>query len=390
MFAIVLIFLISIVHFYNNRPKIEAKPTSSTITLPGQFTANFPIQGESAIGTDNFGVIASSPDQSPVPIASVTKVMTAYLILKAHPLQAGEEGPTLTITAQDVAEYLNDEAQDYSVLKVGEGEKLTEKQLLEGLMLPSADNIASFLARWDAGSESAFVEKMNETAQSLDMTQTHYEDASGVSSATISNAIDQIKISQVAMKDPVFREIVAMQQVNFPVAGIVRNVNNLLGTHGIVGIKTGSTMEACGCFISATPIDIGEEAHYIIGVVLGQRANHPLHSALNESAIMLDEVRSEFKLYPLTPQTTGFGEVINAWHSNSSLYSSEPIQILGYPGMTASLSIKLLETKLPIPSGENMASLRIQAGQSVQEFPLQNSEQINPPSILWRFFRNWI
>lgn len=390
LLVIVLICLISIVHFYNNRPKIEAKPISSTITLPGQFTVNFPTQGESAIGTDNFGVIASSPDQSPVPIASVTKVMTAYLILKAHPLQAGEEGPTLTMTAQDVAEYLNDEAQDYSVLKVGEGEKLTEKQLLEGLMLPSADNIASFLARWDAGSESAFVEKMNETAQSLDMTQTHYADASGVSSETISNAVDQIKISQVAMKDPVFREIVAMQQANFPVAGIVRNVNNLLGTHGIVGIKTGSTMAAGGCFISATPISIGEEAQYIIGVVLGQRVDHPLHSALNESARMLDEVRSEFKLYPLTPQTTGFGQVINAWHSNSSLYSSEPIQILGYPGMTASLSIELLETKLPIPSGENMATLRIQAGQSVQEFPLQNTEQINPPSILWRFFRNWI
>jgi D-alanyl-D-alanine carboxypeptidase (penicillin-binding protein 5/6) len=387
LFIIALIFVVGIIHFYNNQPQIEAKPTSLAITLPGKFSVTFPTQGQSAVGTDNFGVVASSPDQNSVPIASVTKIMTAYLILKAHPLQAGEDGPTLTMTAQDVTEYLNDEAQDYSVLKVGEGEKLTEKQLLEALMLPSADNIASFLARWDAGSESAFVEKMNKVAQSLGMTQTHYADASGVNSATVSSAADQIKIAQAAMKDPIFREIVAMPQATFTVAGIVYNVNNLLGKHGVVGIKTGNTMAAGGCFVSATPINVGAETHYIIGVVLGQET---LQNALNANAKMLDEVRSEFKLYPLTTPPNGFGQVINAWNSNSSLYSTEPVQIFGYPGMAASVSISLSETQLPIPRDKNIATLKIKSGQSVQEFPLRNSEQINPPDIVWRFFRNWI
>lgn len=390
LLIVALICVVSIVHFYNNHPTIEAKPTSPTVTLPGQFSITFPTQGESAIGTDNFGVIASSPDQSPVPIASVTKIMTAYLVLKAHPLQPGEDGPTLTMTAQDVSDYVNDLAQGDSVLKVEEGEKLTEKQLLEGLMLPSGDNIASTLSRWVSGSETAFVTKMNETAQSLGMTQTNYADTSGVSPATVSNAVDQIKIAQVAMSDPVFREIVAMPQATLPVAGTVYNVNSLLGKHGIAGIKTGSSSSAGGCFVSATPIGIGTEAHYIIGVVLGQKTDQPLHSALTENAKMLDEVRSGFKLYPLASPPNGFGQVTNAWHSNSALNSTEPIQILGYPGMTASLSINLLNTQLPIPRGENMANLKIQSGQSVQEFPLQNSEQINPPGVLWRFFRNWI
>lgn len=390
LLVIALICFVSIIHFYNNQPKIEAKLTFSTTTLPGQFSVTFPPQGETAIGTDNFGVIASSPDQRSVPIASVTKIMTAYLILKAHPLYPGEDGPVLTMTAEDVSDYLHDLAQDDSVLQVAEGEKLTEKQLLEALMLPSADNIASTLARWDSGTETAFVEKMNEIAQSLGMTQTHYSDASGANPETVSNAVDQIKIARVAMEDPIFREIVALPQTTFPVAGTVYNVNNMLGKHGIVGIKTGSTLAAGGCFVSATPIGVGSEKHYIIGVVLGQKTDQSLQSALNANAKMLDEVRSEFKLYPLTAPPAGFGQVINAWHSNSSLFSTEPIQILGYPGMTASLSINLLKTQLPIPRGETMAALKIQTGQSVQEFPLQNSEQINPPDILWRFFRNWI
>jgi serine-type D-Ala-D-Ala carboxypeptidase (penicillin-binding protein 5/6) len=385
----VLVCVIGIVHFQTNHPQVEARPTYSSITLPGQFRVVFPPQGESAVGTDKFGLIASSPDQSPVPIASVAKIMTAYLVLKAHPLPPGEEGPTLTMSAQDVSDYVNDLAKDYSVLKVIPGEKLTERQLLEGLMLPSGDNIATTLGRWVAGSNAAFVAKMNEAAQSLGMTQTHYADASGVSQATVSNAADQIRIAQAAMEDQAFREIVALPQVTFPVAGTVYNVNSMLGKHGIAGIKTGSTLAAGGCFVSAAPIGVGTNAHYIITAVLGQKTGQSLQSAFDASVDILEQVRPEFKFYTLAPPPTGFGQAVTGWQKDSALNSPKPVQIFGYPGMTAALSVKVLKTQLPIPSGENMAVLRVASGKSVQEFPLQSSEQIDPPGVLWRFFRNW-
>jgi D-alanyl-D-alanine carboxypeptidase (penicillin-binding protein 5/6) len=390
VFVIALICIISIVHFHNNHPNLVAKPNAPTVTLPGQFSVTFPAQGESAIGTDNFGMIASSSDQSPVPIASVTKIMTAYIVLKAHPLQPGDDGPTLTMTAQDVADYTKDLAQGDSVLKVAVGEKLTEKQLLEGLMLPSGDNIATTLARWVSGTEPAFIAKMNETAKALGMTQTHYADTSGVSPATVSNAVDQIKIAQAAMKDPIFREIVALPQATFPSAGTVYNVNSMLGSHGIAGIKTGSSLEAGGCFVSATPITFGSKTYYIIGVVLGQKTYQSLQSALDANAKMLDQVRPEFKLYPLQPSPNGFGQIIAPWSNNSDLQSTKPIQIFGYPGMTASLAINLHKTQPPVSPGESVATLQVQSGSSIEEFPLQNSKQINPPSALWRFFRNWL
>lgn len=226
--------------------------------------------------------------------------MTAYLVLKAHPLKPGEDGPILTMNAEDVSDYQNDLSNGYSILKVTQGEQLTEKQLLEGLMLPSGDNIASTLGRWVSGSEDAFVAKMNDTAQSLDMTKTHYADASGVSQATVSNAVDQIKIAQAAMENPVFREIVAMPKATLPVAGTVFNVDTMLGKHGIVGIKTGSTTIAGGCFVSATPVVVGDETHYIIGAALGQKS---LQSALDANAKILDQVRSEFKLYDSPAQS---------------------------------------------------------------------------------------
>jgi D-alanyl-D-alanine carboxypeptidase (penicillin-binding protein 5/6) len=382
------ICVVGIVQFNRPYPPVEVKPTTPTSALPGHFSVTFPEQGESALGTDTIGVVASSPKQTAVPIASVTKIMTAYLVLKAHPLQPGEDGPTLTMNAQDVSDYANDSSNGYSVLKIAQGEKLTERQLLEGLMLPSGDNIASTLGRWIAGSDAAFVAKMNETAQSLGMTKTHYADASGVSPTTVSNAVDQIKIAQVAMENPVFRAIVAMPQATLPVAGTVFNVDGMLGKHGIVGIKTGSTQEAGGCFVSATPVVVGEETHYIIGAVLGQKTVKSLDSALNANANILDQVRSEFKLYTIEQPAVGFGRIIDAWHNESVLTATKPVQIFGYPGMNLSSSINLLNTQLPLSAGNNIATLKIQSGQAVLNVPLQSSQPINPPGFLWRLIRN--
>ncbi|WP_418790854.1 D-alanyl-D-alanine carboxypeptidase family protein [Phosphitispora sp. TUW77] len=380
--------IIGIVRFNSPIPDIDATTSAQNIVLPGQFSVAFPDQAQSAIGTDTFGVIASSPDQNPVPIASVAKIMTAYLVLKAHPLQPGEDGPTLTMTDQDVAGYQSAIEKNYSRLPVTAGEELTERQLLEGLLLPSGNNIADTLGRWVAGSDEAFIAKMNDTAKSLGMTNTHYADASGANEATVSNAVDQIKIAQAAMQDPVFREIVAMPDATLPLAGKVYNVNWMLGKHGIVGIKTGSTTKAGGCFVSAAPVVNGSEKHYIIAAVLGsKKANRNLQSALEANARILDEVRPQFKSYTLTPPENGFGQITTPWHSQSDLQVSQPIQVFGYPGMKVSYFINPLAIKLPAAPGTDVATLTVQTGKTSQTVSMQNTEKINPPGFFWKIFR---
>jgi D-alanyl-D-alanine carboxypeptidase (penicillin-binding protein 5/6) len=314
--------------------------------------------------------------------------MTAYIVLKAHPLKSGEEGPSLTMTDKDVAGYEFAKQNNYSLLPVTLGEKLTEKQLLEALMLPSANNIADTLGRWIAGTDEAFVAKMNETAKSLGMTNTNYADASGANVATVSNAVDQIKVAQAAMQDPVFREIVAMTQTTLPVAGKVFNVNNMLGKHGIVGIKTGSGVDAGGCFVSAAPIVDGSEKHYIIAAVLGSRkANQNLQSALDANAEILDQARPQLASYELPPPANGFGKITAPWHAQSGLAVNGPIKVFGYPGMKVTYSITPIPVKLPAVPGTDIATLTIQAGSASQTITMQNTEQINPPGFLWKLIR---
>jgi len=194
--------------------------------LPGTV---WPAYGQAAVRIGD-APIQAGPNQHPAPIASVAKVMTAYLVLRAHPLEAGKEGPSLTLTEADVADTERRRGQLESVVSVAAGEQLTERQALEALLLPSANNIAAVLARWVAGSEAQFVARMNATARTLGMRNTRYTDPSGYDDATVSTAADQVLLVERAMRLPVFASIVATPIATLPVAGVVHNTDTLLGS----------------------------------------------------------------------------------------------------------------------------------------------------------------
>jgi len=216
--------------------------------------------------------------------------MTAYLVLRDQPLRLGEEGPTITLTDADVADTDDRSGKHESIVPIAAGERLTERQALQALLLPSANNIAVVLARWDAGSVDRFVARMNATARSLGMTRTRYTDPSGYDDATVSTAADQVRIVDRAMTLPVFASIVATPSVTLPVAGVVRNTNTLLGRDGFVGVKTGSDDAAGGCFAFRAIRWIDGRRTTITGVVLGQPGPDRITAGLDAAAAMVDRI----------------------------------------------------------------------------------------------------
>ena len=141
----------------------------------------WPAQGQAAIVFGD-GRAAVSPDEEPAPIASLAKVMTAYLTLERHPLGAGESGFTMTVSAAQAQAVAAEADEGQSVVAVRAGERLTERQLLEALLIPSGNNIARMLAVGVAGSEADFVEEMNDEADALGMDETTYTDPERVRS----------------------------------------------------------------------------------------------------------------------------------------------------------------------------------------------------------------
>jgi len=250
----------------------------------------WPDAGQAAFTETGQSQIHAGPDQHPAPIASVAKVMTAYVVLRDHPLPAGEDGPTLTLTDDDVADTDLRRGRGESVVSIAAGEELTERQALLALLLPSANNIAAVLARWDAGSVAGFVDRMNATARSLGMTRTRYTDPSGFDDATVSTAADQVRIVLAAMRLPAFASIVATPSAWLPVAGVVHTTNGLLGHDGFVGVKTGSDDAAGGCFAFRAIRRIDGRETAITGVVLGQPGDDQIGAGLMAAAAMVDRI----------------------------------------------------------------------------------------------------
>jgi D-alanyl-D-alanine carboxypeptidase (penicillin-binding protein 5/6) len=227
----------------------------------------WPLQGQAALVLGN-GRPAASPGEQAVPIASLAKVMTAYLTLKRYPLTGAQDGYTTTITASQSQDEAQDVAEGQSGVAVVAGEQLTERQLLEALLIPSGNNVARILAAEVAGSETSFVAEMNVEARALGMDRTTYTDPSGWDPGTVSTAADQLRVFEQAMRFPIFRQIVSMPSVTLPVAGTLTNFNPLVAD-GYAG-KTGSDSVAGGCLAFFTHVTVAGRGLTAVGVVMGQ------------------------------------------------------------------------------------------------------------------------
>jgi D-alanyl-D-alanine carboxypeptidase (penicillin-binding protein 5/6) len=239
----------------------------------------WPEAGAAAVAVGGGTILTSGPT-TPVPIASLAKVMTAEVVLRSHPLPDGGDGFLLTITPVDVSDAEIRRAQGQSVVAVAVGEQLSERQALNALLLPSANNIAITLANAVSGSTDAFVDQMNREASRLGMADTTYTDPSGFAPSTVSNAHDQVVLARAAMQISAFRDIVAQRHATVPVEGLVTNTDTLVGQDGFLGIKTGSDQAAGGCFLFARRFGRGKGAPTLYGVVLGQRQGSLIAASL--------------------------------------------------------------------------------------------------------------
>jgi D-alanyl-D-alanine carboxypeptidase (penicillin-binding protein 5/6) len=252
-------------------------------------TDGWPRRGQGAYVLDH-GRPAVSPHQQPVPIASVAKVMTAYLVLKHYPLRAGESGPRFVVDQDDVEDTEARRREGQSVVAVRAGEQLTERDALMAILLPSANNVALLVARQVSGSVASFVAEMNRTARALRMSHTTYTDPSGRDDATVSTALDQLRLARVVAKDETLAAMMATRTYWLPVAGEVTNTNTLLGHDGFVGMKTGSDKAAGGCLMFRAVLSNESGSRSLIGVVLGQRGDNLINAGLFAATQLVDRL----------------------------------------------------------------------------------------------------
>lgn len=386
---LVLVVAAGVGQYLRPLPSVQLESdVSSRIQLPGAAPSlPWPSGGEAAVAVDGVGIIGSHGGNQAEPIGSLAKVMTALLVLRAHPLTSGETGPLVTVTAPDVAEYQQDLATGQSVVQVVVGEQLSELQLLEAMLIPSGNNIATLLATWDAGSESAFVTQMNQEASQLGLRSTRYADSSGLSAATVSDALDETRLAQVAMANAVFAQIVAMPQVTLPVVGVAYNVNADVTHGGMVGVKTGSTPQAGGCFIFAERATVAGHSVLVLGAVLGQGGTSIIDSALSAGATLANSAVAHLGAYTVVARSAVVAKLSPAWEGSIPIGSPRAVSMVGWPGLTVTLKVVAARLGSSVRKGKLVGSLQVSTPDSRVSLPLVAPTRISPPSLRWRLTR---
>jgi D-alanyl-D-alanine carboxypeptidase (penicillin-binding protein 5/6) len=346
----------------------------------------WPARGAAAVAVSGLGFIASSGNEQAAPAASVTKVMTGLVVLEDKPLKKGETGPIITLTDADVQAFEADQKDQQSVVKVQAGETVTELQLLQGMLIPSANNFAESIARWDAGSIDSFVAKMNARAAALHLTHTKFADVSGASASTVSTPTDLMNLGMVAMQNDVFAQIVAMGQVDLPLAGTVYNVNGALGQSGIVGIKTGSGLNTGANYLFAANAKVDGHTIVVYGCVMGQPS---LEIAFTSAKTLIGAMSAALHVRREITRNQSLATYITPWGAQSDLVSTVDVDLAEWPGMVLRrrLDANAIVVDQPLPSRTREGTEHLVLGDYVLDVPLVTADPLYPPGRLWRLTR---
>lgn len=342
----------------------------------------WPSYGQAAVGAVGYGVLDSHDVKGPVPIASIAKVITALSILKEKPLSSGQPGPTITLTAADAKLYHDYLAKDGSVVPVAAGQRISEYQALQAMMLPSANNIADTMAKWVFGSVSEYTDYANQFAVKLGMTQTTVADASGFSPKTVSTAKDLVILGEAALKNPVLAEIVGQSEAQFPGVGTIHNVNYLLGTNGIIGIKTGNTDQAGGCYLFGAKHIIDGQPVTIVGAVLGAQQRV---LAMQDSRKLISSASSGFQTQTVLHSGQLAGRYKVPWGGSVEAVSTSEIKQLTWIGQTAVLDTNLKQIQPPMNQGADVGSVKTVSGHE-KSAAVVLKQSVGSPPWTWRIF----
>ncbi|MCZ7459694.1 hypothetical protein [Streptomyces sp. WMMC940] len=350
----------------------------------------WPAKGQAYMAASGLGTLGSSGEQKPVPIASVTKSMTAYVILKNHPLKPGEPGPMIEIDAKGEAEGQLDKTDNESTLNtVKKGDKISLRDALAAIMIPSANNIARQLARWDSGSEKAFVEKMNAAADELGMENTTYTDPSGLDATTVSTAEDQVKLGLKLVEIKALMDITRLPEWTDPSGKTWRNYNELPPYDGALGIKTGSTTKAGGNLLFAAHKMVGDTDQLIVGAVLAQYDTPILGTAIKASRELMLATQDALKNATIVKKGQVVGVVEDGLGGSVPLVATKDVKAVGWSGLTVKLELTN-GGKLPpheAAAGTVVGSLTVGEGASQVTVPVALQEALVEPGFGARLTR---
>lgn len=337
-------------------PATVADFNDPPVLTPTPAQISWPDSGQSALGLKGYGVLDTHYSEQAAPTASVAKVFTALAVLNKKPLKPGQDGPLITITQPDIDSYNDYYSQDGSLVAVALGEKISERQALEAMLLPSANNMAFTLARWAFGSVDNYIAYANQFNASIGLKHTHIADASGFSSDTVSTPEDLVKIGQLALNNPVLSGIFSEETADVPVAGTIHNTNWLLGVDGINGIKTGNTDAAGGVYLFSRQQIVAGKNVTLIGAIMGAPT---LQDALASGRALAATAGNGFTNTVLVKKGQDIGQYRLPWGQSVGISPASDIALTNWYSKNPVVNYSAKNIKSPKTNGSVVGSYQV-------------------------------
>lgn len=345
----------------------------AVLALPGSGSGAIALEGSDEL-------LGESGQTGPVPIASVTKVITALVVLDAHPLVEGDDGPGITMTAADVQILEQTRAVDGSYELVNEGQVLSERQVLEIMLLKSANNYAETVTNWAFGSLPAYLDAARSFTTEHGLTDTTIADASGLDPASRSSTRDLMRIASLALADPVLATIVSTSLDQVPVIGEIDNSNKLLGVDGIDGIKTGTTDEAGSCLLFSAEFTVSGETKSVVGVILGAANSQAARDAVQA---LLASAKAGFTTLPLIDDDTDVGTYTTDWGETADVVAAGDASALVWSNDPVSVDASA-EDVVVAGSGTGVGAIQYTVDDATVQVPLELDGTLRDPGFWWR------
>ncbi|MCE4027709.1 D-alanyl-D-alanine carboxypeptidase [Microbacterium sp. Au-Mic1] len=365
-----------------NAVKPVASPVQFQPAAAPVAAAAWPGSGSAAVGVEGIGTIASA--EQPVPMASITKLVTVLASLDKLPLKAGEQGPSFAFTQADSDEYWSYLRQDQSALDVPVGGSLTQYQLYEGILLGSANNYADRLAREVWGSDENYAAAANQWLSQHDLADITVVTPSGFDFGNVSTPRALIQLGEIAEKNPVIAGIVKQKSVELPGAGVVENTNGLIDDAGIVGIKTGTIGDGDDTrynLLSAKDVKDSDTVVRIYVAALGQGSDQ---GRVDASRALYAGIEAALKDQPQTvDKGATLGTVDTAWGETTQVVAAADGRVVLWNGASATATTKFSlgdEWK----AGEKAGTLSLKGPLDSASVPLELRTALHGPSLWWR------
>ncbi len=353
------------------------QPAPSSVGAPA-----FPDGVPAAAGVVGYpDPIVGPGGDAPRPIASITKIVTALVVLDKLPLQPGEDGPTFTLDDTDVQNLRDVLSVGGSSADVEPGEQLTELQLLQGMLVPSADNFALTLAQRAYGDVPSYVSAARTWLDAHGFPDVTIDSPTGLEDTDAASAADLVRLGFLALQNPVIAATVQLQSVTLPVAGRQISTNQLLGQPGVVGIKTGHTEAAGYCLLLAETIDVDGSAQTVVTAV---QNTDTITERFTASQPIVDSMPATFASVDLVDSGAAIGEATTAWGASTPLVAASSASVLTWNGIAPTASAGPGALPDDAAAGTTAGTLAFDYNGQTQSVAAVTASALAPPDAWWR------